>query len=138
MRSDRVGDSSRSRLIKLSKATPALGTVEPDVRGRYVQSVDGESIGTVDDLLVDIRERQVRFLEVRSVGFPGSGKRKALIPIEAAIRLGEHIVHLDRTLAYVDAAPVYNPHVGLTDLYLSEIYEYYGYQPPWTPQSEPR
>ena len=47
-------------------------------------------------------------------------------------------VSIDRSRDHVAAAPVYNPHVVQTDLYLSEVYERYGDLPPWAPGPEIR
>jgi sporulation protein YlmC with PRC-barrel domain len=109
-----------------------------DVRGRHVVTVDGEQIGLVDDLLIDTDERKVRFLEVGSGGFLGIGEHKSLIPIDAVTSVDERHVYIDRSRDHVAAAPTYEPHVVATDLYLNELYQHYGYPPPWVPGAESR
>ena len=129
---------SGSRLVKLSRSDLVIDVPEDDVRGRHVVTVDGEPIGLVDDLLVDARDRKVRFLEVGSGGFLGIGEHKSLIPIEAVAEVDEQQVRVDRSREHVAAAPIYNPHVVPTDPYLNEIYDHYGYPPPWVPGAETR
>jgi sporulation protein YlmC with PRC-barrel domain len=123
-------------LIKLSRSDLVIDDPRDDVRGRHVVTVDGEAIGNVDDLLIDKADRTVRFLEVGSGGFLGLGEHKSLIPIDAVTSVDERHVYIDRSRDHVAAAPVYHPHIVATDLYLNDVYEHYGYSPPWVPGAE--
>ncbi|HEY7030562.1 MAG TPA: PRC-barrel domain-containing protein [Thermomicrobiales bacterium] len=124
------------RLVKLSHSDLLIEYADEDVRGRVVLTVDGDRIGSVDDLLIDKEEQKVRFLEVGSGGFLGIGERKSLIPIEAVSQVDEQRVVVDHSREHVAAAPIYNPHVVQTDPYLNDVYEHYGYPPPWVPGAE--
>jgi len=124
------------RFVKLSHSDFAIEYADDDVRGRAVLTIDGEKIGSVDDLLIDKEEQQVRFIEVGTGGFLGIGERKSLIPIEAVSEIDADHVYVDHSLEHVAAAPIYNPHVVQTEPYLNDVYEYYGYPPPWVPGSE--
>jgi sporulation protein YlmC with PRC-barrel domain len=52
--------------------------------------VNGEQIGSVEDLYLDTREeglvRAVRFLDVSAGGFLGMGKKHFLVPVEEVSR----------------------------------------------------
>lgn len=52
----------------------------PDVRGWEVLASDGQTIGTVKNLLVDTRVMKVRYLEMATAAGQGGGRR-VLIPI---------------------------------------------------------
>ena len=127
---------SDSRLIKLGRSNLIVDDPRDDVRGRQVVTVDGEKLGEVDDLLVDKAEGTVRFLEVGSGGFLGIGEHKSLIPVDAVTSVDEYHVYIDRSRDHVAAAPAYHPQVVATDPYLNDIYEHYGYAPPWVPGAE--
>ncbi len=73
-----------------------------DVRGREVKDEDGDGIGTVADLLVDDREKRVRFLLVEHGGFLGFGQKRTLIPVDA---IAEDEVVIDQSRERVAAGP---------------------------------
>jgi sporulation protein YlmC with PRC-barrel domain len=124
------------RFAKLSHSELAIEYADDDVRGRTVFTVDGDRIGSVDDLLIDMDNRRVCFLEVGSGGFLGIGEHKSLIPIEAVSEVDEQRVFVDHSRDHVAAAPIYNPHVVESIPYLNDVYEHYGYPPPWVPGAE--
>lgn len=107
------------------------GSAAEDIRSRKVIAADGEEIGTVDDLIVDDRERKVRFIRVASGGFLGIGKSTALIPVEAVQRVEHDVVHVDQTRERISGAPAYDPEI-VDDQVYERIYSYYGYPPFWT------
>lgn len=118
-------------LVRLSDAGLAVEHGD-DVRGRDVLDPDGESLGTVDDLLVDEGERQVRFLEVGSGGFLGIGQEKRLIPVEAVTRIDE-AVHISTARATVASSPGYDPTLAALEPigYYGGLYGHYGFTPYW-------
>ena len=128
-----MGSGPGSRFVKLSHSDFVIEYADEDIRGRTVLTVDGDRIGSVDDLLIDNVERTVRFLEVGSGGFLGVGHRKSLIPVEAVTEIDEFHVFVDYSREHVAAAPIYNPNVEQTEPYLNDVYEHYGYEPPWVP-----
>jgi len=121
------------RFVKLSHADFVIEFDDEDVRGRDVLSIEGERIGHIDDLIIDTEDSTVRFLEVGTGGILGIGQRKSLIPVEAVSKVEEYRVIVERSQQHVASAPIYNPHVLQTEPYLSDLYEHYGYIPPWTP-----
>jgi len=133
-----MDSNSALPLVKLSRSDFELQYADEDVRGLQVVTVSGDPIGRVDDLLVDKEEQVVRFLEVGAGGFLGLGERTCLIPIEAVSDVDELHVYVDLSREHLAAAPLHNPHVVQTGSYLNDVYEHYGYPPPWTPGSETR
>jgi sporulation protein YlmC with PRC-barrel domain len=133
-----MGSHSKSRFVKLSHSDMIIEYADEDIRGREVLTIDGDRIGSVDDLLIDREEGKVRFLEVGSGGFLGIGERKSLIPIEAVTEVDEYHVYVEKSGEHVASAPVYNPHVVQIEPYLNDVYEHYGYPPPWVPGAETR
>jgi sporulation protein YlmC with PRC-barrel domain len=132
-----MGEQDTSNLVRLSRSDLMIDDPGDDIRGRQVVTVGGEKIGEVDDLLIDITERKVRFLDVGSGGFLGIGEHKSLVPVEAVSRLDEDHVYIDHALEHVAGAPHYHPTVDVTDRYVNSIYGYYGYTPPpWVPGAE--
>jgi len=128
-----MDEQAQSRLVKLSRSDFMIDDPRDDVRGRRVVTNDGAKLGDVDDLLVDEVEKKIRFLEVESGGFLGIGEHKSLIPVDAVTSIDEEHVYIDRSRDQVAAAPAYHPHVVVTDPYLNDMYEHYGYAAPWTP-----
>lgn len=61
----------------------AVAEGDPDVRGWSVLGSDGETIGEVDELLIDSGAMKVRYLDVdvEAPGGSGAGDRHVLIPI---------------------------------------------------------
>ena len=84
--------AERPNLVKLSDESEELLLEEPwqDIRGLDVRDVNGEQIGSVEDLYVDDREeglvRAPRFLDVSAGGFLGMGKKHFLVPVEEVSR----------------------------------------------------
>jgi hypothetical protein len=90
----------------------------------------GNEIGKVDDLMIDERERKVRFVEVAAGGLPGLGETKVLLPVEAVSSIEKDGVRTNHSRERVIGAPRYDPRL-VKQPYLSELYGYYGYQPPF-------
>lgn len=117
-------------LVKLSQLEDATEIDIQDVRGHTVMTIDGVKIGSVDDMLIDEGNRAVRFLEVGSGGFIGFSGHATLVPIEAVERIDDFYVSVASSQEHVAAAPIYNPHVVQSELFLCDVYEHYGYPPP--------
>jgi len=131
-----MGKQTGSRFVKLSRSDVAGEYVDHDVRGRTVLTIDGDRIGVIGDLLLDMVDGRVCFLEVRSEGPLGIRGQRSLIPIEAMSDLDEHQVFVEHSSDHVSTSPLYNPHVTETVHYLNDVYEHYGYAPLWAPDVE--
>lgn len=105
---------------------------EDDIRGRHVKDVDGEELGTVDDLLIDATERKVRFVVIASGGFLGLGAQKSYIPVDAVIGVGDEDVLIDQSRDHVRTAPAYDPELINDPAYNEGVLEYYGLSPFWS------
>jgi sporulation protein YlmC with PRC-barrel domain len=117
-------------LHRLKDSDLRLEDPRADIRGRRVVDSAGEEIGKVDDLLVDERERKVRFLEVASGGLLGIGQTKVLLPVETVARVEDEVVRTNQTLERLRGAPRYDPEL-VEQPYLGELYDYYGYRTPF-------
>lgn len=118
-------------LVALSDSEENIATPD-DIRGRHVKDADGEDLGTVDDLLIDVTERKVRFLIVASGGFLGLGSQKSYIPVEAVVGVGDDDVLIDQSRERVRTAPAYDPALINDRAYNEGVLEYYGLSPFWT------
>jgi len=97
-------------LLKMSDADFRLEEPWQDIRGLDVYDVNGEQIGSVEDLYVDRDSRLPRFLEVSAGGFLGIGKKHFLIPIEEVSRdMDEDRVTLNQRREKVVDSPDFDP-----------------------------
>ena len=130
-------DEGKSMLVKLSNTNLEVTDPAQDVRGYRVVGKDGQDLGEVDDLILDRVETKVRFLEVASGDLFGLGSAKALIPVDAIIRISDQEVFINRTRQHVAAAPRYDPDLMVRDVgdqgYVGDIYRHYGFLPYWQP-----
>ena len=119
-------------LHSLNDADLTVADNAQDVRGRKVLDKAGEDVGTVDDLMIDDREKKVRFLRVASGGFLGLGDTTVLIPVDAITRVTADAVYIDQTREHVAGGPVYDPELVANLDYWGGVYNHYGYQPYWS------
>jgi sporulation protein YlmC with PRC-barrel domain len=108
-------------LRQLSDTDQTVADPADDVRGRTVLDRNGEDVGRVDDLLVDDREKRVRFLRVGEGGFLGIGQEHYLGPVDAVVSVDEHAVRIDRERGAMGDVPRYDPKLAARP-----GYEYYG------------
>src|SRR3954452_782180 len=117
----------RSNLTKLSEAELPLEEPWQDIRGLEVYDVNGEQIGSVEDLYVDRDSRLPRFLEVSAGGFLGIGKKHFLIPIEEISReMGEDRVTVNQPRDKVVESPHFDPDDVANPDIQRAIHAYYG------------
>jgi len=117
----------RSNLTKLSEADLPLEEPWQDIRGLDVYDVNGEQIGSVEDLYVDRDSRLPRFLEVSAGGFLGIGKKNFLIPIEEVSReMGEDRVTVNQPRDKVVESPDFDPDDVANPDIQRAIHAYYG------------
>jgi len=123
----------RPNLVKLSEAEELL-LEEPwqDIRGLDVMDVNGEQIGSVEDLYLDDREeglvRAPRFLDVSAGGFLGIGKKHFLIPVEEVSReVSEERVTVNWDREKVLDSPELDPEEVPNEDFQRAIRAYYGH-----------
>jgi sporulation protein YlmC with PRC-barrel domain len=100
------------KLVELDDVGKTVADKDEDIRGRHVIDKDGHTLGKIDALLIDDKERKVRFFQVESGGFLGLGEKKSLIPIDTIVSIDADEVHIDQPGATVAAAPIYG-HYGI-------------------------
>ena len=126
---------NRMMLLRLSDTPLTLADPAEDVRGRSVIDKDGETIGEVNELIVDGREGHARFLEVSSGDLLGLGRLRSLIPVGAITRLSGEAVHVNQTRQRIGEAPAYDPDLvderERDESYYGRIYRHYGLPPHW-------
>ena len=80
-------------LVRLGDSDFVAANPEDDLRGKDVYDPHGQRMGSVEDLYVDRKEREVRFLEVGAGGFLGIGERRFRVPVEAVTKVsGDQVV----------------------------------------------
>ena len=122
--------SGAGALHRLKDSDLQLADRQADIRGRRVVDSAGEDLGEVEDLLIDERERKVRFLEVASGGLLGIGETRILLPVETVVRIGDDEIRTNQSRERVLGAPRYDPEL-VEQPYLSSLYGYYGYGTPF-------
>lgn len=128
--------TSTASLVRLSKEDDLMvANSDEDIRGRKVLDKSGEEIAEVEDLLLDVSQKEVRFLMVGSGGHGPAkkiGKKKSLIPVEAIIAIDEDSVTVDQSGDDIIGAPEYDPaivEVPKEKNYWDKWYGWYGYYP---------
>ncbi len=127
--------AERPNLVKLSDESEDLLLEEPwqDIRGLDVTDINGEQIGSVEDLYLDNREeglvRAPRFLDVSAGGFLGMGKKHFLVPVEEVSRgVGEEDrVIVNRPRDKVVGSPDFEAGEVPNEDFQRAIRAYYGY-----------
>lgn len=117
-------------LERLGDSDLELAEGERDIRNMKVVDADGNELGTVTGLYVDLGERAVRFLMVRGGGILGIGDRELLIPADA-IRSVHDVVRLGHSHLQVAQSPRYQPDLVDKRWYWEGMYGWYGYPPFW-------
>ena len=95
-------------LIRLGDSDFVPANPEDDVRGKAVYDAEGQRIGGVEDLYIDRKEREVRFLEVGAGGFLRIGEKRFLVPVEAVTQVTQDRVTIEpeRTQKVEGPAPL--------------------------------
>jgi len=128
--------ATTASLLQLSKEKDLmLADSAEDIRSKQVIDKAGETIATVEDLLIDEKDHKVRFLMVGSGGFGPRkiGQKKFLIPVDAITAIDDAGVHVDQTGDQVAESPEYDPDVVPVPVYWESVYAWYGYYPYWRP-----
>ena len=131
------GSTNNGTLVDLDDTDQVVAHPDEDIRGRTVLDANGQEIGQVDGLLIDEKDRHVRFLAVGSGGFLGFGKKTRLIPSHS-VKSADEVVRVDTTREDVASSPAYDPELTEKQDF-TPFYNYYGvpffpgeeYQPTW-------
>lgn len=107
--------------------------------GNKVVNTDGEQLGTIKDLVIDLDDAQIAYAVLSFGGFLGRGDKLFAIPLEAlTFDARETQVVLDVDKDVLKDAPGFDkdkwPDTAQYEAgWLLDIYEYYGYSPYWIP-----
>lgn len=127
----KMSDSQRPSLVRLGDTDLTLASNAEDIRGHEVVDRDGKDLGTIDALMVDERDRKIRFLHVAAHGSRGDGEKRYLIPVDAVLEIEEGEVHVDETRERILAGPTYDASMASRPDYWEHSYQYYGIAPFW-------
>jgi sporulation protein YlmC with PRC-barrel domain len=110
--------------------------------GNKVINREGEQLGIIKDLMIDLDDAQIAYAVLSFGGFLGLGDKLFAIPLEALIFRGkDHTVILDVDKEVLKNAPGFDKDQWPDDAqydagWLLDIYEYYGYSPYWIPDKQ--
>ena len=83
------------RLVRLGNSDFVPANPEDDLRSKDVYDPEGKRVGSVEDLYIERKEREVRFLEVGAGGFLGIGQKNYLVPVQAVVEVAEDRVTIE-------------------------------------------
>ncbi|SHF47111.1 PRC-barrel domain-containing protein [Fodinibius roseus] len=103
------------------------------ITGTNVQNLQGEDIGNIKDLMIDLENGQVLYTVLSFGGFMGMGDDYFAIPMEALIfsEKEEELIKIDIDKETLKEAPGFdkdNWPMQPTDEFLNSVYDYYGYE----------
>ena len=113
------------RLTETGVRAPGPG----GILGRRVTDRDGNTLGTVEDLLVDAEARRFRLISVAHGGVAGFGATPSFIPVEAVDGVIGGEIRVGRCSAQVADAPLYDPSLMAPREFCERLYGYYGCDP---------
>lgn len=110
--------------------------------GNRVVNRQGEQLGNIKDLLIDLDDSQIAYAVLSFGGFMRLGDKLFAIPLEALIfGKANDTVILDVDKEVLKNAPGFDKDHWPGDAqyeagWLFDIYEYYGYSPYWRPDKQ--
>jgi sporulation protein YlmC with PRC-barrel domain len=110
--------------------------------GDKVVSPDGEDLGTLKEVMLDLDEGRVSYAVLSFGGFLGFGDKLFAIPWEAlSINTEDHTFILNVDKEQLENAPGFDkdnwPDTAQYEAgWLLDVYNYYGYTPYWMSETE--
>ncbi len=107
--------------------------------GSKVVNTEGEQLGSIKELMIDLDDGQIVYVVLSFGGFLGLGDKLFAIPLEAlTFDTEDHTVLLDLDKEVLKSAPGFDKdhwpdNAQYEAGWLLDIYEYYGYPPYWIP-----
>ena len=98
-----------------------------------VQNLQGEDIGNIKDLMIDLENGTVLYAVLSFGGFLGMGDTYFAIPVEALVfsQAEENLIKLDVNKEFLKNAPGFDkdnwPLYPSAD-FVRSVYDYYGYE----------
>jgi sporulation protein YlmC with PRC-barrel domain len=127
---NRESGSAKARTLPVPRVASALSLAKNGVTNE-----NGDDLGKVEDIMVDLETGRVSFVVVASGGLLGRDGRLYAVPWEAMkISLHDKKFILNITKETMSNAPSFHRSnwPDLSNLsWLRDVYAYYGYQPWW-------
>jgi len=103
------------------------------IKGEKVINKDGEHLGKIEDLMIDLENRRVIYAILSIGGFLGIGDKHFAIPLEAlSYRPNERAFLLDVSKDVLEEAEGFDKdYIPSNRNALASIYTHYGYKPYW-------
>jgi len=104
------------------------------IKGDKVVNRDGEHLGKIEELMIDLQDGRVAYAVLSFGGFLGMGSKLFAIPWKAlTLRVHEHTFLLDIPKDVLKRAEGFDKdHWPTTNReWLANMYKFYGYQPYW-------
>jgi sporulation protein YlmC with PRC-barrel domain len=103
------------------------------IKGEKVINKDGEHLGKIEDLMIDLENRRVVYAILSFGGFLGIGDKHFAIPLEAlSHRPNERDFTLDVSKDVLEKAEGFDKdNIPSNREALASIYTHYGYKPYW-------
>jgi hypothetical protein len=99
--------------------------------GARVQTLQGEEVARVNDLVIDSSGGHITFAVLFDV--EGRGDHLVAVPYGALSRHGENVFALSATRDQLASAPSFDEDADMNNLaYAADVYRYFGQQPYWT------
>jgi hypothetical protein len=116
--------------------------VKRSILGAKVINANREDLGTIDDLVLDVRDNRIAYAILSFGGILGLGDKQFAVPWEAlALDLSEKIAVLDIDKDRLKNAPGFDKDTwpDMADAgWGAVIYRHYGYTPYWEDESRDR
>ncbi len=104
-----------------------------DIQGKKVINRDGDHIGKIEDIMIDLHDGRIAYIVISHGGILGVGSKQLAIPWNSlTLRARENAFVLDISKETVDKAEGLDKDKWpVTYEELSSTFAYYGYQPYW-------
>jgi len=118
-----------------STTTPRRVLSSSTIKGDDVVNAQGEDLGSIDDLMIDLERGRIAYAVLSFGGFLGMGDKLFAIPWEAMTVDQDNkrlVLNIDKEL--LKQAPGFdkNNWPDMADpAWGAEVYSYYGYRPYW-------
>ena len=109
------------------------------ISGTNVENLQGEDVGSIYDLMIDLERGEVLYAVLSHGGFLGMGNDYFAVPMQALTfsDRDENLIKIDVDKKVLENAPGFNkdnwPEHPSTD-FTNSVYEHYGFERPQTPR----
>jgi sporulation protein YlmC with PRC-barrel domain len=108
--------------------TPTQRLTATSIIGDKVENLEGENLGTIDNLMIDIRNEKIEYAVIEFESFLGMGGKLFAVPFaELQIKPGEHTFIYNRDKEYLKESPGFDKDhwPGTNDPYYKDVNLYY-------------